>query len=210
MRSVLFVILALAYVTAMPGNADASARIYLLKGLANVFSTGLDSLADQLTQRGYTVSVNGHGGHLDNAADAVKVQKNGKGPIIIIGHSLGANAAISMAERMKEAGAPIALIVTFSPTRDLVAPSNVRSVVNYHQSLSLWKGTVIKGPGFNGTITNINLDASDSITHFNMEKNVRLHGQIVARVQAIAGGGHRAATHSQAAPPRTGIDHSPN
>ncbi|MGA6996769.1 MAG: hypothetical protein WBZ22_11020 [Pseudolabrys sp.] len=58
------------------------------------------------------------------------MQKSGKGPIIIMGHSLGADAAIYMAEKMKTLGASVALIVTFGPTTNLVAPSNVVQVIN--------------------------------------------------------------------------------
>ena len=44
--------------------------------------------------------------------------------MIIMGQSLGADAAIYMAEKMKTLGAPVALVVTFGPTTNLVAPSN--------------------------------------------------------------------------------------
>ena len=49
-----------------------------------------------------------------------------------MGHSLGADAAIYMAEKMKTLGAPVALVVTFGPTTNLAAPSNVAQVINYH------------------------------------------------------------------------------
>jgi hypothetical protein len=49
-----------------------------------------------------------------------------------MGHSLGADAAIYMAEKMKKLGAPVALVATFGPTTNLVAPSNVGQVVNYY------------------------------------------------------------------------------
>jgi len=48
-----------------------------------------------------------------------------------MGHSLGEDAAIYMAEKMKTLGAPVALVVTFWPTMNLVAPSNVSQVLNY-------------------------------------------------------------------------------
>ena len=48
-----------------------------------------------------------------------------------MGHSLGEDAAIYMAEKMKTLGAPVALVVTFWPTMNLVALSNVSQVLNY-------------------------------------------------------------------------------
>jgi hypothetical protein len=126
------------------GNANASGHIYLLKGLANVFSTGLDVLDQKLIQQGYSATVHSYLFYEDLAAEAARLQKSGQGPIIIMGHSSGADAAISMAEKMKTLGAPVALVVTFGPTIDLVAPSNVSRVINYYFGTA----PVTKGPGF--------------------------------------------------------------
>ena len=109
--------------TAFSSSAQASGHIYLLRGLAGIFSTGLDTLDEKLLQRGYAATIHSHDSYHSLAAEAARLQKSGKGPIIIIGHSLGADAAIFMAEKMKAAGARVALIVTFGPTMNLVAPS---------------------------------------------------------------------------------------
>ncbi len=98
------------------GNANASGHIYLLRGLAGIFSTGLDVLDQKLVQRGFTATVHGHLDYEEFAREAARLQKSGKGPIVIMGHSLGADAAIFMADKMKSLGAPVALVVTFGPT----------------------------------------------------------------------------------------------
>jgi thioesterase domain-containing protein len=126
-----------------PGNANASGHIYLLRGLAGVFSTGLDILDQKLVQRGFTATVHGHLDYEELASEAARLQKSGKGPIIIMGHSLGADAAIFMAEKMKSLGAPVALVVIFGPTMNLVAPSNVSQIINYYTGNTV----VTKGPG---------------------------------------------------------------
>ena len=120
------------------------------------------------------------------AADAIRLQKKGKGPIIIIGHSLGADAAIFMAEKMKAAGTPVALVVTFGPTINLVAPSNVSQVINYYTGNTL----VTRGPGFKGTISNVNLNAAPDINHMNIEKIARLQASVISKIQTIAERGH--------------------
>jgi hypothetical protein len=113
-------------------------------------------------------------------------KKSGKGPIIIIGHSLGADAAIFMAEKMKAAGARVALVVTVGPTMNLTAPSNVSQVVNYYTGNTL----VTRGSGFKGTISNVNLNAAPDINHLNIEKSNRLHASVISKIQTIAGHGH--------------------
>jgi len=171
---------------AVSGSAQASGHIYLLRGLAGIFSTGLDTLDEKLLQRGYASTVHSHDSYEALAAEATRFQKNGKGPIIIIGHSLGADAAIFMAEKMKSAGARVALVVTFGPTMNLVAPSNVSQVINYYTGNTL----VTKGPGFKGAISNINLNAASDINHLNIEKSNRLQANVISKIQAIAGRGH--------------------
>lgn len=184
--SLLFAVV-FAGLTALSGNAQASSgHIYLLRGLANIFSTGLDTLDEKLVQRGFAATVHNHIEYEALAADAIRLQKKGKGPIIIIGHSLGADAAIFMAEKMKAAGTPVALVVTFGPTINLVAPSNVSQVINYYTGNTL----VTRGPGFKGTISNVNLNAAPDINHMNIEKIARLQASVISKIQTIAERGH--------------------
>ena len=187
MRICLLLAAVFAGLTALSGNAQASGHIYLLKGFAGIFSTGLDTLADQLVSRGYNATVHSYGDVDSLAIEAAKLQKNGKGPIIIIGHSLGADAAIPMAAKMKDEGATVALVVTFGPDYKQLAPSNVASVINYYQ-----KGATIgRGRGFKGKISNISLDAAPDINHFNIEKINRLHSKVIKQIQMITGRGLR-------------------
>jgi alpha-beta hydrolase superfamily lysophospholipase len=167
------------------GHANAAGHIYLLRGLAGVFSTGLDILDQKLIQRGFTATVHGHLDYEELASEAARLQKSGKGPIIIMGHSLGADAAIFMANKMNSLGAPVALVVTFGPTMNLAVPSNVSQVINYYTGNTL----VTKGPGFRGTISNVDLNGAADINHLNVETSGRLHTSVISKVQAIVGRG---------------------
>ena len=182
----------LACLTGYPLQAKAAGHIYLLRGFAGIFSTGLDSLAEQLNRRGYHATVHSYTEELALASEAAREQKSGKGPIIIIGHSFGAEAAATMAQDMKAQGASVALIVSYGPTVSMTIPSNVRQVINYYQGDVPFK----KGPGFTGRMTNINLDKSEGINHFNVEKVERLQKQVIVHVQAIASPSKRARTHT--------------
>lgn len=167
--------------------AKRPGQIYLFRGFANVFSTGMDTLAAELVARGYNAETYSHVSWDSAAVAAAKLQKSGKGPIIIMGHSLGGPAAISMATRMKELGANVALIVTFGPNVSDPVPSNVSRAINYYQTLSIVSSTLRKGPGFKGSISNINVDSAAGITHFNIEKSENLHRQAIAAVAAATG-----------------------
>jgi thioesterase domain-containing protein len=169
-------------------SALAGGRVYALRGLVNVFSYGMDSMVDKCRARGITAAAHSHSEYRDLAPEAAKLAKSGRGPIIIIGHSLGADAAVSMAREMKKLGAPVALLVLFGPTVDATIPSNVRSVLNYYQTTNLlWRGKAMGGSGFKGSIRNINLDKDEDVTHFNIEKVERLQKQAMARIVALTG-----------------------
>ena len=163
-------------------TAGAATHIYLLKGFANIFSTGLDTLANKLVARGYNAEVHSYISIGQLADEAARRQKANKDAIIIVGHSLGADAAVSMAEKMQKKGAKVLLLVTFGPDDQFEAPSNVAHVLNFY----LGEEKIKKGPRFRGTINNVNLNGSDGINHFNVEKIKRLHTKVIAKIQALA------------------------
>jgi len=208
MRKGLFVSAFLAALTITTDGARAGGQVYALRGLINVFSYGMDSMVDRCKKRGIPASAHGHGEYPELAIQAAKLAKSGKGPIIIMGHSYGADAAVSMAEEMKKLGAPVALLVLYGPTIDpLPIPSNVRSVMNFYQTTTAtWRAKAVPGPGFRGTINNINLDKFDDVTHFNIEKLDRLQLQAMARIVSIAGTGRPIPTDTAAVTTTTSAD----
>lgn len=162
-------------------------HVYLLKGLANVFSTGLDNYAAELTRRRIPVTVANHTQAASLAIEAAQLYKAGKGPIVIVGHSLGGAASTEMAQIMQQKGAKVALIVNYGPPGNQVIPANVTRVVNYYGVVG---GMAVKGPGFRGSITNINLSDDPYINHFNMEKSSRLEAKTMAQILAALRSGH--------------------
>lgn len=166
--------------------ANRPYQIYLLKGLADVFSSGMDFLQAKLKARGIVGEVHSHTEWQDLAQSTIARYRGGAhGPIIIIGHSLGADAAISMAQKLGEAGVPVALLVSFSPVDSGPANANVARAVNYFQSNSAWHGQITRGNGFHGVLENVDLADAPGITHFNIEKADNLHAATIAKVVAL-------------------------
>jgi hypothetical protein len=191
MRKGWFAAACFAALTLMTAPATAGGHVYALRGLINIFSYGMDEMVAKCKRRGIQASAHGHGEYPALAAEAAAKIKAGKGPIIIIGHSYGADAAVAMATEMNKMGAPVALLVLYGPTVEpLYIPSNVRAVVNYYQtSNAAWRAKAVPGPGFRGSINNVNLDKDQDVTHFNIEKLERLQNQAMSRIVAITGTG---------------------
>src|SRR5437868_2873691 len=96
--------------SASAAPAKSSAKVYLLRGFANVFSLGMDELATKLQQRGIRAEVSNHLAAAGLAAEAAADYKAGRTrSIILIGHSWGALAVVDMVQMLGEAGVPVAL-----------------------------------------------------------------------------------------------------
>jgi pimeloyl-ACP methyl ester carboxylesterase len=166
-----------------PGSAEPRAHVYLLRGLLNIFSLGMDTLSQELNNRGVYATVDNHTAWQGLADQAAARYKAGtEGPIIIIGHSLGADAAMEMAAYLGQKGVPVALVVPFDGTASYAASSNVGRVINLSQHY--WMG---RGPGFKGTLVNVDLRSDPNIDHLNIDKSPRLHARIIAEVLSVVG-----------------------
>ena len=175
-------------------GANRPYQVYLLKGLADIFSSGMDFLRAKLAARGIVGEVHSHSEAEELAHSAIAKWRSGaRGPIIIIGHSLGADAAIAMAQRLGAAGVPVALLVTFSPVDSAPVSANVARAVNYFQSGSAWHGQITRGAGFRGALENVDLAQTPGITHWNIEKAEPLHAATIAKVLMLI------PTHTRAA-----------
>jgi len=194
--------------SAAPAAAKPSgtgpAHAYLFRGLMNIFSLGMDDLAQKIQQAGVGASVYNHSEWREVADEiATKYKAGNHGPVILIGHSLGADAVMLMGEYLGTKGVPVALIVPFDATRSLTASGNVASVMNITQRDYAY---MRRGFGFHGDLANIDVSKDESIGHISIDKTPRLHVLVVNRVAAVAkrGGGATqvaAPTNAPAIPP---------
>ncbi len=182
-------LLAVAALVAFGSAAEAAqsrAHVYLFRGLADVFSTGMDTLTDELNQRGVYATSHSHTEWQPLADSAAAAYKAGKeGPIILIGHSLGADAVMEMADYLGDKGVPVALVIPFDGTQSFPASANISHVVNFTQRDYAY---MRKGPGFRGTLVNVDVSSDPDIGHLNIDKSPRLHARAISEVLAVAAG----------------------
>lgn len=168
-------------------SKDRGVVVYVMRGWLDVFSTGMDDLADKMKRRGINAVAMSHSDHLAVAAEIIARHKQGiKERPVLIGHSLGANATASMAAELGKAGIHVPLIVMFDPTVVQKVPSNVGRAVNFYQSNNGWGVKVETGAGFKGKLENIDL-AKEELGHTGIDKSPRLHLQSIGFVQGLRG-----------------------
>jgi pimeloyl-ACP methyl ester carboxylesterase len=171
-----------------PGMAQSRAHVYLFRGLGDIFSLGMDTLADELNKRGVDATSHSHNDWKSIADKAAADYKAGKeGPIILIGHSLGADAVMEMADYLGDKSVPVALVVPFDATQSFPASANVARVLNLTQRDYAY---MRPGSGFRGSLLNVDLSSDPNIDHLNIDKSPRLHAQVIGEVLAIVDG-HR-------------------
>ena len=84
-----------------PNLTRADTHVYLMRGLFGVFSLGMDDLAGKLNNTGFRAGVYGYDVWQTIADQIVERRSNGHtGPVVIIGHSLGANATFDVADNL--------------------------------------------------------------------------------------------------------------
>jgi hypothetical protein len=142
-------------------NPTMHRKVYLLRGLTNVLSPGIDQLADELRKRNIDATVANHAFSDSLASEAIQDCKSGRvSSIVLVGHSLGASAAVSMAEQLRQAGLRVALIVTLDPVVKTVVPNNVHLLKNFYLSTGVGT-TVERGGKFRGLLQNVDMGRSE-------------------------------------------------
>lgn len=178
-----------------------AAHVYLLRGLLNIFSLGMDDLAQKIERRGIRTSVHNHS-EWETLSDqiAARYKAGNRGPIILVGHSLGADAVMFMGEYLGKKGVPVALIVPFDGTGSFAATANVQRVMNLTQRDYAY---MKRGPGFRGELSNIDV-SGQGYGHIDIDKSARLHNMVINKIVGIVGrgGGTRTAAPDDAPRPR--------
>lgn len=157
-------------------------QVYLVRGFLNVFSLGMDTLATKLNSRGVSVTVINHTEWRSLADQIAAGYKAGRrGPIVLIGHSFGADAIMEMGDYLGRQGVPIALIVPFDGTSSHAASANVARVLNFYNSAGV---QITPGPGFRGQLTNFYI-SDPNVSHSDVDDLPNLHAMVIGRIRAL-------------------------
>jgi hypothetical protein len=172
---------------------------YLLRGFIGIFSSGIDELTRQINQAGIRAHV-----YQDDQwlALARKIRREYSDapdaePLVLIGHSYGADDVIRIARELDKAGVPVDLLVTLDPVTPPPVPKNVRQAVNIYQSNGMWdslpwlRGVSVRADrGFAGRLDNFDIrgDRRDLLgpktDHFNIEKQPQVHEEVIGHLIA--------------------------
>jgi hypothetical protein len=191
---------------AQVASASKAHHVYLLRGAFNVFSLGLDQIADNLRVQGINATVDNYLGWETLADEATAEYKSGRvRTIVLVGHSSGAVAVTSMAARLGERGVPVKLAIGLDPTSPMTASGHVDRYVNYYIANG-YGFAVERGPQFTGVLQNVDVEKMPDIGHFSIEKNHELQEKVIRDIRAAALGSRTTQTSTPHGAASTAIE----
>lgn len=109
-------------------------RVFLIRGLINIYSLGMDTLARKLREKEVDARPCQWMSYTDLTKYLIKSYKEGdREPICFVGHSQGVDDAIRVSRELKKHDIPVALLVGLEEWYVHEIPSNVRRVVTIHK-----------------------------------------------------------------------------
>jgi hypothetical protein len=182
-------------------TAPRAGNVYLERGLIGVFSTGMDVLAEQLRDQGMRCHVYQDAQHDVLGNQLVKVYRgktNEREPLVLIGHSYGADDVVGICRKLDAANIPVDLLVTVDATTPPNVPKNVKMVYNYYQStatdfIPMFRGIPLTPDKDAKNVKIVNIDLRKQRTdllepgtnHINIDKNMKLHKVLVDHVLEV-------------------------
>jgi pimeloyl-ACP methyl ester carboxylesterase len=177
-------------------------NVYLLRGWIGIFSTGIDHLGEEINAEGVraTVYQDDQWRRLaDTIADVyTAVPEDQREPVVLIGHSYGADDVVNIARRLDERHVKVDLVVTIDPTTPPPVPSNIVRTYNVYRNgladfIPVVRGIPLKkeSPDAGGELVNVNINTDPrninepGTDHFNIEKKAKVHAVVIEQVLAV-------------------------
>jgi hypothetical protein len=172
-------------------------NVYLIRGWLGVFSSGMDNLTREINENGVRAHVfqEDQWSELARAlAETYKANPNHE-PLVLVGHSFGADDVIRVARELQKDDIPVDLIVTLDPVTPPLVPTNVNCCINIYQSHGLWdtipawRGIPLTAESTSATQLanyNVRVNRTDlldpDLDHANIEKKAKIHAEVIKHV----------------------------
>lgn len=207
--------LALAGIAALPGcksmtpgkmqwvqphsEAERVGNVYLVRGFVGIWSHGIDDLARAINEAGVRAKVfqQSQSRSLADAIAASYREAAGREPLVLIGHSFGADDVVRIARRLGEENIRVDMLVTIDPVVRQKVPASVGVCHNIFMSPAVEVVPLLRGVPLEpesaeaDNVRNLDVrtnrrDLHDGSTdHFNIEKKPAIHAEIVRLIRDV-------------------------
>lgn len=187
---------------AAPTQPANGAKVYMLRGVLNIFSLGLDSIAAKLEAQGIPVDVSNYLSWSAVADEAAADYRSGRvKTIILVGHSSGATVLPDMVERLTQLGAPVKLAIGLDSVFRTSLTGRVGRYVNYY--IGNGNGEpVARTKGLHGELDNVNVQNVPGVGHITIEKNEIMQRRVIGDIDGVVFGSRRREVSAAPGPAR--------
>src|SRR5580704_7570530 len=134
--------------------SKSQGEVHTMLGGLGMFSVGMNEVRDDIAKQYTHVSASSNmwynAGDVTNSITHYYYTHKTHRPIILMGHSLGANEQIKVARNLNAAGIPVDLLVTVDAVSQTIVPPNVKHAINVYK------------PGYVPMFSGLKLKAVDS------------------------------------------------
>jgi hypothetical protein len=183
-------------------SGPATTHVYLLRGVLNIFSLGLDDIAARLRAQGISVTVANFISWSSLADEAAANYKSGRlKTIILVGHSSGATALPDMIARLDSLGVPVKLAIGLDSVFRTKLAGKAERYLNFYIANGAGE-PVTQTSGFRGKLENINVQAVPGVGHITIDKNEIMQRKVIGAIDSVVFG--RTREPAVASEPATG------
>jgi len=184
---------------AAENDRNRAGNVFLLRGFIGIFSTGIDSLGQQIDDTGVQAQVF-QDDQWRSLASTVAKEYHGMTdpePLVLIGHSYGADDVVRIARELDKYDVKVDLLITLDPVTPPAVTKNVVRAYNLYQTNGAWdslpwlRGVELsREADAKGLLENVNIrkDRTDLLEpgtdHFNIEKKEAIHKEVLVQVLA--------------------------
>ena len=186
--------------TSSKAEQNLPGDVYLLKGLFNIFSLGMDDIGENLQEKGLKAGVYAGPSWRSLAGQIVEIRAQAEQDtlLVISGHSYGADDAIRLARALNQHGVVVDALVLVDPTTPPKIPVNVRRCINIYRSqpatdwMPWLRGVPVEGENQSTLVINRDLrtsgqheDLLEDVNHFNIEDIPAIQEMVVEEIVAV-------------------------
>lgn len=175
-------------------------EVHTMLGGLGVFSTGMKELSSSVEKQ-YNIPAPSdmwyNAGGVTRTIVTYYYQHKIHRPIILVGHSLGANEQIKVARNLDKVGIPVDLLVTVDAVSQTIVPPNVKHVMNFYKSgyVPMFSGLRVRAVN-PGTTRVENINVVDlkgvAVNHFTIDKDPVVQAMIMEEVKKVTSNANRA------------------
>jgi hypothetical protein len=189
-------LLPLAGNSASAAPQPPGAHVYLLRGVLNIFSLGLDDIAARLRQQGINATVANYLSWEGLADEAAAEYRSGRvRTIVLVGHSSGATVLPNMAARLDQLGAPVTLAIGLDSVFQTAVAGHVGRYLNFY--VANGAGTQVgRSSQFHGNLENVDVGRM-GVGHLTIDKDQAMQQKVINAIDAVVFSRARGTTATQ-------------